>query len=222
MSYWSPVRDGVHCKADALRPCAAQILFTKSNTYRTIRALNIMLVGKRNSKTAQDRRIPSLGQTRISLSPAWTLRLIICGALLAAISTLLPWGVEQLYLPWSLIIGGGTRLQGSEFLTVSVLIRAATIVGWAGVILYEYIERRILPYVTILTSSILSFTAVAFFATTEIGLSWGAFLGLVGGVLMVLGVVIEKLEVEVVVQQEEKNEEEREDDLANGPQTSAP
>ena len=179
--------------------------------------LNIMLVGKRNSIAAQDRRIASGGQTRISLGPAWTWRLIICGALLAAISTLLPWGVDQLYLPWSLIIGGGTRLQGSEFLTVSGLIRAATIVGWTGVILYEYIERRIMPYVTILTSSILSFLAVALFATTEIGLSWGAFLDLVGGTLMVLGVVIEKLEVEVVVQHEEKNEEEREDDLANGP-----
>jgi uncharacterized membrane protein len=135
---------------------------------------------------------------------------------------LLPWGVEQLYLPWSLIIGGGTRLQGSEFLTVSVLIRAATIAGWTGVILYEYIESRILPYVAILTSSILSFTAVAFFATMEIGLSWGAFLGLVGGVLMVLGVVIEKLEVEVVVQLEQEHEEETEDDSVNGPQTSAP
>jgi len=208
MSYWSPVRDGVHCTADALRPCAAQILFTKSNTYLTIRVLNVMLVDKRNSMAAKDRQVPSVGQSRISLSPAWTLRLTICGALLAAISTFLPWGVEQLYLPWSLIIGSGMGLQGSEFLTVSGLIRAATIVGWTGVILYEYIERRIMPYVTILTSSILSFLAVALFATTEIGLSWGAFVGLAGGVLMVLGVVIEKLEVEVVVQHEEKNEEE--------------
>jgi hypothetical protein len=170
-----------------------------------------------NPKTAKDRRILSAEQTRISLAPAWTRRLVICGALLEAISTLLPWGVHRLYLPWSLIIGSGVRLPASEFLTVSVLIRAATIVGWIGVILYEYVKSRILPYVAILTSSILSFLAVAFFAATEIGLSWGAYMSLVGGAFMMLGVVMEKLEVEIVVQLEEGREKEKEDDSTNGP-----
>jgi len=181
----------------------------------TIRVLNVMLFSKRNPKPAKGRRILSAEQTRISLAPAWTWRLIICGALLEAISTFLPWGVDQLHLPWSLIIGSGTRLPASEFLIVSVLIRAAVIVGWGGVILYEYIVSRMLPYVTILASSILSFLAVGFFARTEIGLSWGAFLGLVGGVLMMLGVVTEKLEVEIAVQFEERGGMEREDDSVN-------
>jgi hypothetical protein len=140
-----------------------------------------MLFSMWNPKPAKNSRILSAEQTRISIAPAWTWRLIICGALLEAISTLLPWGVDKLYLPWSLIIGSGLRLPASEFLTVSVLIRAATIVGWIGVILYEYVESRILPYVAMLTSSILSFRAVAFFAATEIGLSWGAYVSLVGG-----------------------------------------
>jgi hypothetical protein len=109
------------------------------------------------------------------------------------------------------------RLQASEFLIVSILIRGATIVGWTGVILYEYVEDRILPYVAILSSSILSFLAVAFFVSTEIGLSWGAYVSLVGGAFMMLGVMIEKLEVEIVVQLEERREKETEDDPTHGP-----
>ena len=175
-----------------------------------------MLFSMWNPEPAKDRRILSAEQGRISLAPVWTWRLVICGASLEAISTLLPWGVDQLYLPWSLIIGSGVRLPASEFLTVSVLIRAATIVGWIGVIIHEYVESRILPRVAILTSSILSLLAVAFFATTEIGLSWGAYVGLVGGAFMMLGVVIEKLDVEIVVQLEERREKEKEDDSANG------
>ena len=176
-----------------------------------------MLFSIWNPKPAKNSRILSAEQTRISLAPAWTWRLIICGTLLEAISTLLPWGIYQLYLPWSLIIGDGVRLPASEFLTVSVLIRAATIVSWIGVILHEYVESRILPHVAILTSSILSFRAVALFATTEIGLYWGAYVSLVGGAFMMLGVVIEKLDVEIVVQLEERREKEKEDDSSNGP-----
>lgn len=140
-----------------------------------------MLFSMWNPKPAKNSRILSAEQWRISLAPAWAWRLIVCGALLEAISALLPLGVDELYLPWSLIIGCGVRLLASEFLTVSVLIRAATLVGWIGVILYEYVESRILPYVAMLTSSILSFRAVAFFAATEIGLSWGVYVSLVGG-----------------------------------------
>jgi len=109
---------------------------------RFIRVLRIMLFSMWNPKPAKNRRILSAEQTRISLAPAWIWHLIICGALLEAISTLLPWGVDQLYLPWSLIIGDGVRLLASKFLTVSVLIRAATIAGWIGVILHEYVESR--------------------------------------------------------------------------------
>lgn len=176
-----------------------------------------MPVGTRKHEAAEDRRVQSVEQTKISLAPTWTWRLIICGALLDVASTLLPWGVNWLYLPWSLIIGSGTVLYASEFLTVGVLIRAAAIVGWAGVLLHEYVESRTLNYVTILTSSVLSFLAVTFFAATGINLSWGAFLGLAGGAFLLLGVVIEKLEVELVVDLEERREGKTEDDSINDP-----
>lgn len=88
-----------------------------------------------NSKTAKDSCILSVEQTGISLAPAGRGHLIICGALLEAISTLL---------------------------------------------------------------------------------SWGAYLSLVGEALMMLGVVLAKLEAEIVVHLEERREREREDDCANG------
>jgi len=176
-----------------------------------------MSVGKQKHEAAEDRRIQSVEQTRISLAPTWTWRLIICGALLDVASTLLPWGANQLYLPWSLIIGSGTVLHASEFLTVGVLIRAAAMVGWAGVLLHEYVESRMLQYVTILTSSALSFLAVAFFTTTGINLSWGAYLGLAGGAFLLLGVLIERLEVELVVDLEERCQRKTEDDSINEP-----
>jgi len=95
-----------------------------------------MLFSMWNPKTAKDSCILSVEQTRISLAPAGIWHLIICGALLEAISTLL---------------------------------------------------------------------------------SWGAYMSLVGGAFMMRGVVIEKLNVEIVVHLEERREKEKEDDCANGP-----
>ena len=85
---------------------------------------------------------------------------------------------------------------------VSVIVRAAAITGWAGVILYEYLKRRVVPYGAILVSGALSFVAVILFAQTGLDLSWGAYLALAGGVFKVSGVVLEKLEVEIVVERE--------------------
>jgi len=176
-----------------------------------------MPLGKRSLETAQNRGTPSPEQTRISLAPTWTWRLIICGALLDVASTLLPWGANQSYLPWSLIVGQGALLPASEFLTVSALSKAAAVVAWAGVVLYEYVERRTVPYGTILASSVLSSLAVALFAITGTPASWGAYLALIGGVLLAVGVLIERLELEVVVDLEEQREPETEDDSSDAP-----
>jgi len=98
----------------------------------------------------------------------------------------------------------------AQLLTISVLSKATVIVGLAGVVLCWYVGRRmlsrmlsrVLSYSVILASSFISFIAVAIFTLTEISLTWGAYLAVVGGVLMVLGVVVEGLEVEVVVERE--------------------
>jgi len=160
-----------------------------------------------------------------TFSRACTLALIILGALFEVASLFFPWGIitsssTYVHLPWSIIIGEVAPLAVDDFLiimqvrtqlkTVSELIRAAIIVGWTSVVLYWYVERRVasrvlrraISYSVILASSLLSFIAVAMFALTEISLSWGAYLALIGGVLMVLGVLMTALKVEVIVERE--------------------
>jgi len=164
-------------------------------------------------------------ERRFTFSRACTLALIIFGALFNVASLFFPWGIitsssTYVHLPRSIIIGEVAPLSIDDFLiimqvraqliTISDLIIAAIIVGWASVVLYWYVERhmpsrtlrRIISYSVVLASSVLSFIAVAMFALTEISLSWGTYLALVGGVLMVLGVVMAALKAEVVVERE--------------------
>ena len=169
-------------------------------------------------------------EMRFTFSRTWTLALIIFGALFDVASLFFPWGIitsssTYVYLPLSIIIGEVAPLSIDDFLnlmrvrpqltTTSELIRAAIIVGWASVVLYWYVERRVpsrtlervISYGVVLASSLLSFIAVAMFALTEFSLSWGAYLALVGGVLMVLGAVMAALKVEVVVEREVSEQE---------------
>lgn len=162
---------------------------------------------------------------RFTFSRACALALIILGALFNVASFFFPWGIitassTYVHLPGSIIIGEVAPFAIDDFLiimqvraqlkTISELIRAAIIVGWASVVLYWYVERRIpsrmlrrvIFYSVVLASSFLSFIAVGMFALTGISLSLGAYLALVGGVLMVLGVLMEALKVEVVVERE--------------------
>lgn len=175
--------------------------------------------------------VPSLcvltqaNEVRFTFSRACTLALIILGALFDVASLFFPWGIitsssTYVNLPRSIIIGEVAPPSIDDFLiimqvreqlrTISDLIIVAIIVGWASVVLYWYVERRVpsrtrrrvISYSIVLASSLLSFIAVAMFALTEISLSLGAYLALIGGVLMVLGVVVAALKVEVVVERE--------------------
>ncbi|MFQ6065310.1 MAG: hypothetical protein ACE5L6_07525 [Candidatus Bathyarchaeia archaeon] len=146
-------------------------------------------------------------------------------------SLFLPWGIiasssTNVYLPGSIVTGEDTPFSIEDFLiimlareqllTVSNLIKAAILVGWAGVVLYWYVERCALPlvlkrlasYGVLLASSVLSFVAVVMFALTEIGLSQGAYLALVGGLLVVLGILLKELKVEVIVERGVSGKEE--------------
>lgn len=170
-------------------------------------------------------------EMKFTFSRAWTLGLIIFGVVFDVASLFFPWGIltsssMYVYLPGSIVNGEGVPLQISDLLimmeargqliTISKLIKAAIVVGWAGVVLHWYVERRalllvrkrIISYGVILASSVLSFMAVAMFTLTGISLSRGAYLALVGGVLIVLGIVLKELKVEVVVEREVSEQEE--------------
>ena len=151
-------------------------------------------------------------EVRVPLSPRWTRRLIILGALFDVASTLLPWGFSvhaYVFLPWSPLWGQASYALPFTypFITISIVIRAAAVIGWAGVILYEYFKGRVVPYGAILVSGALSFVAFLLFAQIPLGLSWGAYLALAGGIFKVSGVLMEKLEVEVVLEREAGDQE---------------
>ena len=167
---------------------------------------------------------------KFALSQVVAYGVMFSGLLFNVASILLPWGITissiHFYLPWSIVIWGGDPLPVADFLmvmqaytqllTISVLSKAAVILGLPGIVLYWYGKRRALSrilrassYIVILASGITSFVAVAILALTEVGLapthfglSWGAYLALAGGASMVLGVVFDFLEVEVVVERE--------------------
>jgi hypothetical protein len=153
---------------------------------------------------------------RFTFSHRWTLGFIVLAAVFDVLSLFLPWGIlasssTYVYLP-------GGPAQGSEplsvpdfliilqargqLITASNLIKAAIVLGWVGVVVYWFVERHLLSYGVVLASSCLSFIAVVEFPFTVIDLSWGAFLALVGGALMVLGIVLKELRMEVVVERE--------------------
>jgi len=148
---------------------------------------------------------------------------MILGVLFDVASIFSPWGITPssvyFYLPWSIVILGEDPLPVSDLLmimqaytqlsTISVLSKTAVILALAGVVLCWYLGRRALSrilralsYSVILASGTISFIAVAMFGMTEISLSWGAYLALVGGVFMLLGIVFDWLEVEVIVERE--------------------
>lgn len=164
-------------------------------------------------------------EMRFTFSRVWALAFFISGALIDLASLFLPWGIitsssTYVYLPGSIVTGEGGPLPIEDFLiimqvraqllTMSTLIKAAIIIGWASVVLYWYVEwrilssvgRRVISYSVVLASSCLSFIAVAMLALTEISPSRGAYLALVGGLLIVFGIVLKEMKVEVVVERE--------------------
>ena len=89
------------------------------------------------------------------------------------------WGLVALALPS--VVG---------FLRVSVVVRVVAVVGWAGVVLYEYVGRRVLWVGAVFVSGVLSFVAVVLFALTGLRLYLGAYFCVGWGVLKVAGIVV--------------------------------
>lgn len=130
-------------------------------------------------------------------SRVWIRVFLVLGALFDVVSTFLPWSVAvdaYLYLPWSPLLAGGWVVRALpftvDFLRVSVVVRVAAVVGWAGVVLYEYVGIRVIWGGAVFVSGVLSFLAVGLFALTGLCFYLGAYLVLVGGVLKVTGIVV--------------------------------
>jgi len=144
-------------------------------------------------------------------SYALTLALLIIGASFMAASIFLPWSETFLaygFLLWSPLLDlGRLAVTLNSFWAVSITARAAAILGWTGVILCSYVKTRRLSYAVLLVSSILSFVAFGVFTSSGLMLSWGAYLIMVGGILIAFTVVSKKIGLEIILESEKDKEE---------------
>ena len=158
----------------------------------------------------------SAKEIKIPVSLKWSYRLIILGVSFDVASALLPWCLslhfDYVFLPWSPIWGDYSYALPLEvpFITINILIYAAAIIGWAGVVFSKYLKKSQVLYGAILISGILSLTAFALFAQIlssdkSLFLSWGAYLALFSGVLQVSGMLMKILEIEVVITKDMPN-----------------
>ena len=91
--------------------------------------------------------------------------LVAFGCVLDLLSTFFPWTAifrQQRYLPYSIILPLGERVQFlyADFLVlvVVVVVRAAAIVGFGGLVLYVY-HKGVLFSLVLIVSMVLSFSS---------------------------------------------------------------
>jgi hypothetical protein len=145
----------------------------------------------------------------LKLSSRYSLSLITAGGLLCVASVFLPWaftGNAYGFLPFSPLMNLGLSPLNIEatryFVALTIILRVATIMIWLGIILHEFTSRRNIFHPVLLASAFLTFTAFGMFINTGQTLSWGAYLSLAGGLLVSLGAITERLEIEMVLETE--------------------
>jgi len=138
--------------------------------------------------------------------------LIFVGALFDVIAGFLPWGIDArvyYYLPWTppllTLDRSAIFLEGSTYVVASLSIRVAAILAWVGVILYEFVKKKLLiPRVFILVSIILSLLAFSVFVGMNFIFSWGFYIAVLGLVCKSVGILSDVLKVEVILEERQE------------------
>ena len=111
------------------------------------------------------------------------------------------------YLPLSYPLSFGFEAMIFDgtfaFLFISLVVRAAAVLGWVGVVLHEYVRQPIWSHIVIFLSGVLSFASIVVFIRTGWPFSWGAIIALAGGIFMMAGVIMENLGIEIIAEKEE-------------------
>lgn len=131
-----------------------------------------------------------------------TFGLIVFGAVLEVLSIFLPWastGSAYGFLPGSPVLNLGRSawsIQSDSYVSgASVFVRVAVVVVWAGIIVRQYVKNLNVSHFIMLVSIPLCFFAVLLFIYTGRHPSWGLYSSVAGGILVALGVVVEKVKV---------------------------
>ena len=167
---------------------AFSILLTAA-TFTTPTAITINEVNKALKKRGLKNKQPSKTTAGKGFFRKKPFYLILTGAALNLASTLLPWsqlGKTQMYLPLSL----PTALAASTTLiplTISLTAHAAVIVGWMGIAISLYTNRKLAPQLAILVSSVLAFASVAIFLQSGWTPFWAVPIMTISGIFTILG-----------------------------------
>lgn len=85
---------------------------------------------------------------------------------------------------------------------ISVAIRVAGFLGLAGIVLLSRFKKSIFPWAVTVVSATLSFFSFWFFSQLGWPLYFGVYLALSGGLLKVVGIFLENLEVQMVAEED--------------------
>jgi hypothetical protein len=136
------------------------------------------------------------------------LYLVALGCVLDVFSTFFPWSEidgQHWFLPFSFPLPLGWQVhfmpERAPLLVVSVATRVAGFLGIAGIILLGRLKRGVFPWAVFISSAAMSFVSFGIFSQLDWSLYLGVYLVLFGGFLKVVGLVLENLEVQLVVEE---------------------
>jgi len=135
----------------------------------------------------------------------WALYLVVLGSILDVLSTFFPWSElifgRTAFLPFSvpLPLGWSVSFLENNFYTlaINVMVRLASILGFAGLLIRRRVGNASSNWVESVSIG-LSFASLAVFSQLDVPFNYGAYLVLVAGVLKLVGVVGQNVEIEVV------------------------
>lgn len=142
---------------------------------------------------------------RVFALSSWALYLVVLGSVLDVLSTFFPWGElifgRTAFLPFSipLPLGWSVFFLESNFYTVAVnvVVRLASILGFAGLLVRGRAGNASSNWVQCVSVG-LSFAAIGVFSRLEMGFSYGVYMVLVAGILKLVGVIGQNVEMELV------------------------
>jgi hypothetical protein len=159
-----------------------------------------------SSKDLESVETASIKSAAFSFS-SYALYLVAIGCFLDVFSTFFPWsevGAWHFFLPFSIPLPLTWNVQylkvSFPILVISVATRVAAILGAAGLFLLGHLKNRVISGAILIVSVILSFVSVGFFSQIGLSFSYGVYLASGGGILKLMGIVLENLKVQIVVE----------------------
>jgi hypothetical protein len=144
--------------------------------------------------------------------------LAMVGALLTLVAVFLPWSQalgSTVYLPLSLPSALTQSVWSAPatftFTMISVAVHIAAIIAWLSIALYLHANKKLLPQIVAVASSVLGFASAAIFIQTASALAWGLIVLVIGSVLTVASLAAAHIHITFEVEPEETQKPEEQE-----------